>query len=265
MIFEDFCGLFLTLLSYYFLDEIMERCSLSPPPALDHSSITLTKLPPAIKNLKKMLQQDGDSEEEQDNTNYVNSSPHRFRKTLSELQKLFRKNPSSHITDVQEVPNDRSRDPHMSHPDMPKNNQLKTTEGRNESSQKENGVDFKQRSVSRNKSSENYKHGNNVKKTGESSDGVLTEVRENTVSKQRTLISMLGNSLNREAKKTIQTSKPSPCFVITRLPKQFVVSYCKCKVTFSNIGVLKRVIELLSTLARLIIFFHRWKDQAFSL
>ena len=222
--------MFLTWFRYYFLDEIMERCSLSPPPALDHSLIKLTKLPPAIKNLKKMLQQDGDSEEEQDNSNYVNSSRDPFRKTLSELQKLFRKNPSSHITDVQDVPNHRSRDPHMSHPDslqrtdMPKNNQLKKTESRNESSQKENSAEIKQRSVSRNKFQENYKYGNNVQKTGESSDGVLTEVRANTVSKQRTLTSMFGNSLNHEIKKTIQISKPSPCFVITRLPKQFVVS-----------------------------------------
>lgn len=220
----------------------MEHGSLSPPPALDHSSVKLTKLPPAIKKLKNMLQQDGDSEEtlcgdgrgnevqeEQNDTNYDNSSQDHFQKTLTELKKLFGNKRTSRIPDMHEDAIDESCDPNTAHPrslqrtDKRKDNQLKKTESRKENSQKENSVELKRSSVSRNEPQENCKRGNNVKKIGESSC-VLKEVRTNAAPKQRTLVSMLENNLNHNTKKTIQTSKPSPCFVTTRLPKQFVVS-----------------------------------------
>lgn len=189
-----------------------------------------------------MLQQDGDSEEalcgdgrgnevqeEQNDTNYDNSSQDHFQKTLTELKKLFGNKRTSRIPDMHEDAIDESCDPNTPHPrslqrtDKRKDNQLKKTESRKENSQKENSVELKRSSVSRNEPQENCKRGNKVKKIGESSC-VLKEVRSNAVPKQRTLISIVENNLNHKTEKTIQTGKSSPCFVTTRLPKQFVVS-----------------------------------------
>ena len=175
-----------------------------------------------------MLRHDVDSEGEQDNTNDDHSTDQSYlRKAISVLEKVFGKNHSNDDPELKDVGlNNRSHDASKTHhhslhrTDKPTENKKK-----NERSQKEITAELKRRSVSRNfstqKCQDNSKQDKNVKKPP---DGVLTELRVNTGPKQRTLTSMLGSDLNRETKNAPLTVKPSLCFVITRLPKQFVVS-----------------------------------------
>ncbi len=191
-----------------------------------------------------MLQHDVDSEEEQGNTTYEYSERYKsdLRKTISELQKVFGINNSNDDPNLKKVVglNNRSHDASKANhynlhlADKPTENQAKKNQSTSEGSQKENSAKLKRTSMSREfptrKSQENSKQNENLKENGGPPDAVLTELRANTSSradkgpKQRTLISMLGNGSNHDATKAPQTAKSSLCFVITRLPKQFVVS-----------------------------------------
>ena len=213
----------------YILD-VLKHCTLSPPPALDPSTLKLTKLPPAIKNLKKMLQQNVDTEDEHSIANFPSSVPDNSHllETLHVLQKVFGKNRTKNSRDMKEIGLNnqlhdacKARDSLYS-TDTSTDNQK--NESKHEGSQKENSAKLKRRSLSRDfstqKTHDNSKQGRNVKKNFGPPNGVLTEQRANTGPKQRTLTTMLGNGLNHEAS---CAGNSSLCFVITRLPKQFVV------------------------------------------
>ena len=205
-----------------FLDEILQRCTLSPPPALDPSTLKLTKLPAAVKNLKKMLQQDVDSEVDQANINHDYSSFEKSKLPKTEIQKVFGKN--RHNDDRNQVVlSKRSHEISKTHHDDDKNkHQVKKIETEyKEGSQKENSKHRKRKSgyLQSRMSQDNVRHGPPKNNSSE----VLTEKRINTDPTQRTLTSIFVNNMNNETKKIHQSIKTSLCFVITRLPKQFVV------------------------------------------
>ena len=126
--------------------------------------------------------------------------------------------------------------------------QIEKIESGLQSSQKENGPLFKRRSSARDLAARRLQDtenkDNNLEKSASTfqPDGILTELQINTARrKQHNLTSMMVNGVNHEAGKASQSDKFPLCFVITRLPKQFVVSTvqvkrcCRLKVAPENI------------------------------
>jgi hypothetical protein len=206
----------------YVVLDVLKQCTLSPPPALDPSTRKVTKLPAGIKNLKKMLQQGVDTEDEHPDS----------RETTTKPQQVFGRNLSKNDlkeVDIQNKSHDARQARDSFHrADLPTDDHVEKNERRREGSQKENSAKLKRRSVSAGlstqKTQNDSKPGLNVKKKVGAAEGVLTEQRLNTGQKQRTLTSMLGSGSNLEAPKESRAVDSSVCFVITRLPKQFVVS-----------------------------------------
>ncbi|XP_028395989.1 breast cancer type 1 susceptibility protein homolog [Dendronephthya gigantea] len=220
-------------------DEILEHCTLTPPPALDRSTLKLTKLPAAVQNLQKLLQEDGDSQKCPDTSDYKHSTRDKAGrgKAICSSSKVYGKN-KYFDEDGEKIrlPKDRSNELLSSRLEQQKgwqsmnkeaNCQIAKKESRLQGSQKENGAVFKRRSSARDlparRVEDTENKNKNLEKSGGQPDEILTELRINTVRpKQRKLSSMMANSVNHEAGLASRSVKLPLCFVLTRLPKQFV-------------------------------------------
>ena len=207
------------------IDERQSCVSLSPPPSLEPSALSLTKMPIAIQDMQMLLhEQNSDSEGE--------PAPAHGNRLSSDRQNKAK------ITNAQPRKTMRSSNANSNLPPAerfePVDDPTNVSEPVKENSEKENVSKRQDRSVITNNSS-GHVYSDLVTKRksstkcnyGESSENVLAEHRRNRDPSSSTGTSKLcnGGVRNAELEKFNNSSvRPSVSFVVTRLPKQFAVS-----------------------------------------
>lgn len=202
-------------------DERHSCSSLSPPPILEPSALSLTKMPSAIQDMQMLLRQNSDSEGEpatamhgdrlssgqRDNTKRVNTSPRKTHSSRTNANPLYKER-LNHVDNLLDNPTSA----------------INTTK---ENSEKENYLNRQRRSVVNDNSSgyvsdDVKKRRSTTKYNGELSEKVLAEHRSNHNPNTTTSKLCRGGEKNLGVETLDTSARPAVSFVVTRLPKQFV-------------------------------------------
>lgn len=216
--------------AFCYIDERQSCGSLSPPPSLEPSALSLTKMPTAIQDMQMLLhEQISDSEGEPAPAHSDRLSSGR-RDKAKRVNAQPRKITRSSNTSANLPPTERFD---------PVDNPTNVSEPMKENSEKENDSKRQERSVVNNNSSGHVysdliapsdlitKRKSTTKHDLESTENVLAEHRTNRNPSLNTGTSKLcnGGVRSAELERLDNTSvRPSVSFVVTRLPKQFAVS-----------------------------------------
>lgn len=184
-------------------DERQSCVSLSPPPSLEPSALSLTKLPSAIQDMQMLLQQDSDSDDDTAST-HCDRLDSNLRGSNDRLKTHFPKTSFSN-TNVNTMHGE-----HLITANCP----TKVANVAKKNTEKENDLDSLKRPDK----------GITIKHHEKSSEKVLAELRMNASPKSNILASNHRGVKDETVEKSSSFGRPPVSFVVTRLPKQFVVS-----------------------------------------